>query len=86
MPAGRSYPYIGGHGFGTGAGKPRRDASRIDQQVETWIEQMQDQSPGRLQMAVTGLQRLSLQIDGQEVPEGSGPARRQSQNAGPRSG
>jgi hypothetical protein len=67
------------------AGKLRLCDVRIDQQIETRIKHMQDQPASRLEVAVKGLQRLSLQVDRQEVLERAGRARRRSQNAGPNS-
>ena len=39
-----------------GAGKPWQSDARVDQQVETRIEQVKRQSAGRLQMSANGLQ------------------------------
>jgi len=43
-----------------GTGKTWQSNARLDQQVETRIEQVKSQLAGRLQMAANGLQRFSL--------------------------
>src|ERR1700730_17009709 len=53
------------------AGKPWQCDVRVDQQVETRIEQVKGHPAGRLQMAANGIQRFSLQIDCQQGLEGT---------------
>src|SRR5271167_1072024 len=47
-------------GLRMSAGKPWQSDVRVDQPVETRVEQVKGQSAGRLQMAANGLQRFSL--------------------------
>src|SRR6516164_4368192 len=52
--------HIATPGLGMRAGKPRQCDARVDQQIETRIEQVKGQPAGRLQMAANRLQRFFL--------------------------
>ena len=56
----KNLTHIATPGFRMGAGKPRQCDARVDQQIETGIEQVKSQPAGRLKMSANGLQRFSL--------------------------